>query len=144
MLLCEAKSKIKQISALELFFANESVWVGYHSEKAYWLIEFQENDTCGEIYRRVMEDILSFLNFRPTSKIIIDQSKKSFFRAEDVLWAWQSWLPLFGKCLGQNGKMAMILPPSKFAFIEKASFRIIPFQNKVFTTRKEAESWLLA
>jgi hypothetical protein len=144
LLLCEAKSKIKQISALELFFVSECVCVGYHSEKAYWLVEFQENDTCGEIYRRIMDDIISFLNFRPASKIIIDQSKKSFFRAEDVLWAWQSWLPLFSKCLGQNGKMAMILPASKFTFIEKTSLRIIPFQNKVFTTRKEAESWLLA
>ncbi len=144
MLVCEAKSKIKQISALELFFANESVSVGYHSEKAYWLIEFQENDTCGEVYRCVLEDILSFLHFRPTSKVIIDQSKKSFFRAEDIVWAWQSWLPLVSKCLGKSGKMAVILPASKFAFIENPSFRIIPFENKVFTTRKEAESWLLA
>lgn len=129
---------------MELFFASESVWIGYHSEKAYWLVEFQENDTCGEIYRSVMEDVLSLLQFRPTSKIIIDQSKKSFFRTEDVLWAWQSWLPHLVKCLGECGKLAIILPSTKFSYIEKASFRLIPFQNKVFSNRQEAESWLLA
>lgn len=133
---------MQNFSEVELFFVDETVFVGYHWKKCYWIVEFQASNTCGELYKQIMEDIFSWLRHRPTNKLIIDQSKKSFFHPTDTAWAWQSWLPLLSKILGKNGKLAVILPSHQFPTIN-SSFRLPFLQNKVFTSRQEAESWLL-
>ncbi|MDX1905109.1 MAG: hypothetical protein SFU27_13225 [Thermonemataceae bacterium] len=126
---------------MEVIFTDETVKISYHYQKAYWLVDFQAYDTCRELYQQVLEDSLSLLRLKPTRKVIFDQTKKSFFREEDIAWAWLYWIPKVAKYLGKEGKLAVILPSKMLWQVEKPVFNL-PFQSKTFASLKEAENWI--
>jgi len=128
---------------LEIIFADETVSIAYNRENAYLLIDFQAYEACREVYQRILEDTLSFIGFKDAQKIIFDQSKKSFFRKEDTQWALYQWLPKLAKYLGSQAKLAIVLPAKFYFPLEHSSKKMkYPFQNKAFTSLKEAENWL--
>lgn len=127
---------------LELIFADETVSIAYNSENAYLLIDFQAYEACREVYQRILEDALSFIDFKDAQKIIFDQSKKSFFRKEDTDWAFYQWLPKLARLLGNQAKLAIILPPKLYFPLERSPKNTYPFQKKAFTSLSEAEKWL--
>lgn len=127
---------------MEIIFADETVCITYNQENAYLLIDFQAYEACREVYQRILEDTLSFIGFKDAQKIIFDQSKKSFFRKEDTQWAFYHWLPQLAKFLGHQAKLAIILPPKLYFPLEKNQKTKYPFQNKAFTSLREAEKWL--
>jgi hypothetical protein len=133
--------KIKR-TTLEIIFADESVSIAYNRENSYLLIDFQAYEACREVYQRILEDTLSLVGFKDAQKIIFDQSKKSFFRKEDTQWAFYQWLPKLAKYLGNQAKLAIILPAKFYFPLEHSSKMKCPFQNKAFTSLKEAENWL--
>lgn len=127
---------------MEIIFADETVSIAYNQENAYLLIDFQPYEACREVYQRILEDALSFIGFKDAQKIIFDQSKKSFFRKEDTQWAFYQWLPKLACLLGNQAKLAIILPPKLYFPLERTSKTKYPFQNKAFTSFSEAENWL--
>lgn len=133
---------LKNTEILEILFCDDIICIGYNAENACLTVDFQAFDTCREAYQRALEETLTFISFKSTQKIIFNQSKKSFFRKEDVSWAWSCWLPHLSKYLGTQAKLAVVLPKKMIWHLEKTSRSLVPFQNKVFSSLEEAQRWV--
>lgn len=121
---------------METILNNELVQVLYHPDNAYLRLSW--NGHCkSEVYKQVMEDILDWMLIKRINRFLLDQTSKIGNYFDDTYWTIECWYPKLIRVLGENGKLAVVLPNAPTE--TKPYFYI---SNQVFQNIEEAETWL--